>query len=129
MTNLQNLSVEQLRKVIAIKEEIETLTAQLDMLAGAEAPAGAEDEVETEDAPKRRRRKMSASARAAIGAAQRRRWAKLKGKRGPGRPPKAGKKEKVIKAKRKVSAATKVKLAAAAKARWAKAKAAGESTL
>ena len=123
MTNLQNLSVEQLRKVIAIKEEIESLTAQLAALTGDEAPA------EAEAAPKRRRRKMSAAARAAIGAAQRRRWAKAKGKRGPGRPPKEGKKEKVVKAKRKVSAATKLKLAAAAKARWARAKAAGDSKL
>jgi len=124
MTNLQNLSVEQLRRVIAIKEEIETLAAQLAALTGDEAPAA-----ESEAAPKRSRRKMSAAARAAIGAAQRRRWAKAKVKRGPGRPPKEGKKEKVVKAKRKVSAATKLKLAAAAKARWAKAKAAGNSSL
>jgi len=125
MSNLQNLSVAQLRKVVAIKEKLETLNAQLTSIAGVEAPAAAEAEA----APKRRRRKMSAAARAAIAAGQRRRWAKAKGKRGPGRPPKAGKKEKVIKVKRKVSAATKARLAAAAKARWAKAKAAGNSKL
>jgi len=123
MANLQNLSVEQLRKVVAIKEEIETLTAQLASITGDDAPAAAAA------APKRGRRKMSAAARAAIGAAQRRRWAKARGKRGPGRPPKYGKKVKVVKAKRRVSAATKVKLAAAAKARWARAKAAGNSSL
>ena len=125
MANLQNLTVKQLRKVVAIKEKMETLSAQLASIVGAEAPA----DIEAEAAPKRRRRKMSAAARAAIGAAQRRRWAKVKGKRGPGRPPKAEKIEKPFKAKRKVSAATKAKLAAAAKARWAKANAAGESSL
>jgi hypothetical protein len=117
MTNLQNLTVKQLRKVVAIKEEIESLNAQLASIAGAEMPASA-----AENAPKRRRRRMSAAARAAIGAAQRRRWAKVKGG-------KAAKPEKAVKKKRKVSAATRVRLAAAAKARWARAKAAGESTL
>ena len=34
MTNLQNLNVEQLRKVIAIKEEIERLTAELAKVGG-----------------------------------------------------------------------------------------------
>jgi hypothetical protein len=123
MTNLQNLTVAQLRKVVGIKEEIEQLEAQLAAITDAEAPAAAEA------SPQRRRRKMSAAARAAIGAAQRRRWAKVKGRRGPGRPPKAAKIKNVVKKKRKVSAATKAKLAIAAKARWARAKAAGKSEL
>jgi hypothetical protein len=126
MTNLQNLTVAQLRKVVAIKEKMEILGEQLAAITGAEAPA--DDEAGA--APKNgRRRRMSAAARAAIGAAQRRRWAKAKGKRGPGRPPKAEQAEKAVKQKRKVSAATKLKLAAAAKARWARAKEAGQSTL
>jgi hypothetical protein len=122
MSNLQNLTVKQLRKVVAIKEKMEALNAQLASIIGAEAPA--DDEAGA--APKRRRRKMSAAARAAIGAAQRRRWAKF---RGPGRPRKAAKKEKAVKAKRKVSDATRARLAIAAKARWARAKASGQSTL
>ena len=120
MSNLQNLTVKQLRKVVAIKAKIEKWTAKLASITGGDTPAA-----EAGAAPKKRgRRKMSAAARAAIGAAQRRRWAKVKRK---GR--KALKKEKVVKAKRKVSAATKAKLAASTKARWAKAKAAGEATL
>jgi hypothetical protein len=90
MSNLRNLSVAQLRKVVAIKEELETLTAQLALIAGVEEPAA----VGTEAAPKRGRRKMSPEARAAIASGQRRRWAKAKRKRGAGRPPKAAKKEK-----------------------------------
>jgi hypothetical protein len=115
MTNLENLSVDQLRKVVAIKEKIEQLHSELDSLvngngAAVGRPAG--------------RRHMSASARARIGAAQRARWAKVKGRRGNGA---AAKPEK--KAKRRVSRVTRARLAAAAKARWAKAKAAGQATL
>jgi hypothetical protein len=115
MTNIQNLTVAQLRKVVAIREEIEQLEAQLASIAG---------DGELAAAPKARRRKMSRAARAAIGAAQRARWAKVKGR---GR--KAARKEKVVAKKRKVSAATRTRLAAAAKARWARAKAAGQTTL
>ncbi|MGA2175382.1 MAG: hypothetical protein ABSH38_10410 [Verrucomicrobiota bacterium] len=114
MTNLQNLTVDQLRKVVAIKEQIEDLESQLSAIAGgsSEAPVRA---------VRRRRRRMSAAARARIGAAQRARWAKVKGRR------KAAKAAK--KAKRHVSAATRARLAAIAKARWAKVKASGKSTL
>ena len=107
MTNLQNLTVEQLRKVVAIKEQIESLEAQLTSIAGGDSPVGAATTVA-------RRRKMSRAARASIAAAQRARWAKLK----------AGDSKK-----RKVSAATRAKMAANARARWARVKAAGKSTL
>jgi hypothetical protein len=118
MTFLSNLTVEQLRKVVAIKEEIESLEAQLASLGGGNAPVAAR-----RGRPKGSlgRRKMSAAAKAAIGAAQRKRWAKAR--RGKAAP------EGVVKKKWKVSAATRAKLAAAAKSRWARAKETGQSSL
>jgi len=113
MINLQHLSVKQLLKVVAVKERIEKLEAKLAAIYGSEgsdfAPAG------------RPRRKMSAAAKARIAAAQRARWAKVKGRKGSA--------TNRFKKKRKVSAATKARLAAVAKARWAKVKAAGKSAL
>jgi hypothetical protein len=114
MINLQQLTVKQLRKVVAVKERIEKLEAKLAAIYGSDAPAAA-------PVGRRRRRKMSAAAKARIGAAQRARWAKVKGR-------KVSSKESVKK-KRKVSAATKARLAAVAKARWARVKAAGKSAL
>jgi hypothetical protein len=62
-------------------------------------------------------RKLSASARARIAAAQRARWAKVRGK--------AGAQEKVVpvRVKRALSAAARKKIAVAQRARWAKVKA------
>jgi hypothetical protein len=117
MTNLQSLTVAQLRKVVAIKEQIETLTAELASMTEGDAPAAGAS-------PQRRRRKMSAATRARMAAAQQKRWAKVKGPRG-----KAAETNGVVKKKRKVSAATRARLAASAKIRWAKARAAGESAL
>jgi hypothetical protein len=119
MTNLQNLTVEQLRKVVAIKEEIESLEAKLAKI-GDGARRGRPPGLAAVPVV-RRRRKMSAAAKARIGAAQRARWAKVKGsKAAPA---------KKIKGKRKVNAATRARLAAIARARWAKVKASGKSTL
>jgi hypothetical protein len=113
MANIQSLTVEQLRKVVAIKEVIERLEAQLASIAGDGALAAAPF--------KRRRRKMSALAKARMGAAQRARWAAIRGdKTAP---------EKKARKRRRFSAATRAKLAASAKARWAKVKATGKSTL
>jgi transcriptional regulator with XRE-family HTH domain len=61
----------------------------------------------------------SKAARMAMAAAQRRRWAKLKGTE----------EEVAPKKRRKMSAAGRAKIAAAAKARWAKIKAAGKNSL
>jgi hypothetical protein len=122
MTNLQNLSVEQLRKVVAIKEEIEQLEAKLAKVGGGR-PRGRPPGAAAAAAPvvRRRRKKMSAAAKARIGAAQRARWAKIKrGKTAPA---------KKVKKKRRVNAATRARLAAVARARWAKVKAAGKSAL
>jgi hypothetical protein len=64
---------------------------------------------------------MSAAGRAAIRAAQKARWAKIKGTTASAKPAK--------KARRKMSAAGRAAMSAAAKARWAKAKKAGKSRL
>jgi hypothetical protein len=112
MTNLQHLTVAQLRKVVAIKERMERLEAKLAAIAGEESGG------EESPAPARRRR-LSAASRARIAAAQRRRWAKVKRKAAA---PKA-------KRKRRVSRATRARLAAVARARWARVKASGKATL
>ncbi len=92
-------------------EELEKeLSAVLGTAPTAAAPAGPG-----------RRPKISAAGKARIAAAQRARWAKLKGK-APAKPA-----QPVI--KRKFSAQARARLAAAAKARWAKVKASGRTTL
>jgi hypothetical protein len=107
MTNLQNLSVAQLRKVVAIKERMERLEAKLAAIGGEESAAPA------------RRRRLSAASRARIAAAQHKRWAKV---RRQAAAPKARR-------KRRVSAVTRARLAAMARARWARVKAAGRTSL
>lgn len=62
---------------------------------------------------------MSRAGRAAIAAAARARWAKVRGEKA----------DKPVKKRKKFSAAARKKMAAVAKARWAKAKAAGKTTL
>jgi hypothetical protein len=84
-----------------IKEEIAKLSRVLRMLEG-----GAQETKVTAKAP---RRKMSAAGKARIAAAQRARWAKVKGQAKP---------------KRKMSAAGRARIVAAQKARWAKIRAA-----
>ena len=102
MIELQNLTVEQLRKVVSIKEQIEMLQGEIEAItdsAGAAVP----------ESPKAQgRKKMSPSERARVAVAAR--WAKARAAKASGAPKK----------KRKMSAAGRAKIAAAAKARWAK---------
>jgi hypothetical protein len=109
---LSSLSSEQLRRAADLKEEIEALNKELASILGAPASIPAK-------APKKR--SMSTAGRAAVAAAQKARWAKIK----------AGKSAVKVPAKRKrtMSAAGRARISAAAKARWAKAKAAGKKTL
>ena len=104
MKSISSVSAEQLRRAAAIKEQIDTLESELGKILGGAVEAGSGKRI------------MSASARARIAAAQKARWAKVKGT-GGGAP------------RRKMSAAARAKIAAAAKARWAKAKAAGRRSL
>jgi len=106
---ISNLSAQQLRQAATIKDQIDGLQTELDRLLGSSNGKAASTG----------KRTMSASARARIGAAQKARWAKVKGKAT----------KPASKGKRKMSASARAKIAAAARARWAKAKAAGKKTL
>jgi|SRR5579862_3452736 len=106
---ISNLSAVQLRRAASIKEQIESLQTELARLFG----------VGGSTASASGRRKMSPAARARIAAAQRARWAQVKGKA----------EKRGNKTRRKMSAGARAKIAAAARARWAKAKASGRNTL
>ena len=104
MTGLLNLSTAKLKRIIALKQQIEKLSAKLETLAGGSSAAVGK--------PAKKKWTMSAAARAKIAAAQRARWAKTKGAAKP------------AKKKRTMSPAARAKIAAAARARWAKFRAA-----
>ena len=104
MTGLLNLSTAKLKRIVALKQQIEKLSAKLETLAGGSAaPVGR---------PAKKKWTMSAAARRKISAAAKARWAKV---RAAGKP---------AKKKRTISAAGRAKIAAAARARWAKVRAA-----
>jgi hypothetical protein len=114
MNLITNLTSNQLRQVADLKDKIEMLQERIGKLLGSSSKSA------THAGPKKKR-KMSAAGRARIAAAQKARWAKMKGKKLSAKP--------VKKAKRKMSAAARAKISAAAKKRWAKAKAAGKKRL
>ena len=140
-----NATPAQLRKAADIQEQIESLQEELGQLLGGEVSTPAE----TTEAP--RKYKFSAAARAKMRAAQKARWAKIKGTAPTAKPAKKAKRKMsaeglaniragvakrmaaqgkpVQKPKKKFSAAGRAALSAAAKARWAKAKKAGKTTL
>ena len=104
MKFLKDYSSTDLRRIISIKEQIETLQTELDAFGGETGNAAVGEPI------KRGRRRMSASARRKIGLAQKARWAKVKGSEVVSAAPK----------RRRMSAAGRARIAAAAKARWAK---------
>ena len=136
-------TLDQLKRSIAIAEQIEALQKELAGIFGSLSAPSAKA------AGKTGRRKMSAKARALIGAAQKARWAKLKGKKAPQKKKsklsaqglanikaaqkkrwakiKSGKKAQAPAKKKKpaMSAAAKAKLSAMMKARWEAAKKSG----
>jgi hypothetical protein len=122
MTNLKDLTTGQLHRIIAIKQQIETLQGEIDSIAGGEVPTPRTLEAPT---PAKRRYHMSAAHRRklvkALARARKIRRAKAKGNEAG---PKVTKKRD-----RRSSPAVRAKLAAAARARWAKARAAGKTTL
>jgi hypothetical protein len=106
-TNLSDLTAGQLHRIITIKEVIKKLQSQIDSIAaggggGMPSPSGV-------NRPKNGRRRMSRAARAKIAAAQRARWARVKGKKAT---PKSAKKGNM-----RLSAAHRAKIAAATRAR------------
>ncbi len=117
MSQIQSLNLSQLRKILAIKEEIENLKSQLNAIVGQGHSAGGEAPPPMESKPGKRRRKVSAEGRAHIAAAARARWARVKGEAGLNPQP-------IVKAKRRLSAAGRAAIIAATKARWARTKAA-----
>jgi uncharacterized small protein (DUF1192 family) len=70
MNLLTSLSVAQLRRAAGLREQIEKLEAQLNQITGG-APAKSKS--------RGGRRRFSAATRAKMAAAQKARWAKLKG--------------------------------------------------
>lgn len=109
-----NLTPAQLRHAADLKEKIEQLQNELSQLQGVKAAAV------SAPAPKPARRKVSAAGIARIRAAQKARWAKIKGAAKPAAktvaaPAKRG--------PRKMSAEGRARIAAAARARWARVRA------
>jgi hypothetical protein len=109
MSEIINLSSQQLRRIADLKEKIDSLQHELSRLAGGSGPG------------RRKKSGMSAAGRARIAAAQKARWAKFHAVKKPAKT--------ASRARRKLSAAARAKIAAAARARWAKAKAAGKKAL
>jgi hypothetical protein len=108
--NLFDLTINQLKRAAAIKQQIEELNKDLRSLLGVSAKSGA--------APKNKRT-MSASVKKKIAAAQRARWAMVQGAK-----PATPSVKRAAKAKKKtVSPATRAKLSARLKAYWAAKKA------
>ena len=75
MTNnpLAKLSVLQLKRAVAIREQMQTLQNELDRLAGGQSASGTNSA-----APQKKKGKMSAEARAKLSASMTARWAKIK---------------------------------------------------
>src|SRR3989337_4577060 len=107
--NLSDLTINQLKRAAAIKEQIEALNKELRSILGASAKSGA--------APKKKRT-MSASVKRKIAAAQKARWAHLRRANSAARSAKPA-----AKAKKTTVSATKAKLSAKLKAFWAAKKA------
>jgi len=107
--NLQDLTIHQLRRAAAIKEQIEDLNRELRNILGVPGKS---------EAPTKKRT-MSAAARKNIAAAQRARWAKLQGNKAAAPSGKPAAKAK----KKTMSSAAKAKLSAKLKAYWAAKKA------
>jgi hypothetical protein len=136
---MMNITPTQLRKAANLQEKIQSLQKELGQLLGGSAQPIA--------APKKR--KVSAAGRARMRAAQKARWAKIKGKAPKKRKlsaqglaniragvakrmaaqGKASATKPAQKPKKKFSAAARAALSAAAKARWAKVKAQGKARL
>ena len=121
MTNLKDLTTNQLKDIIAIKEKIETLQREIESITvdgGGEIPIPSNEEAATPGkrklSPAHRRKLIKALAKARASANLKKAKAITK----------LGKKKD-----RRSSPATRAKLAAAAKARWAKVRAEGKTAL
>lgn len=113
----------QWQRGLAIAEQIAALEKELAGILGNQAASPVAKAAPAPVKPKKG--KMSAEGRARIVAAQKARWAKIKGAKAPAasNAPATAKAEAPAKKRRKMSPEVKAKLAAAMKARWAAAKA------
>jgi hypothetical protein len=108
------LSLEQLKQAIAIREQIEALETKLStLLGGTSSPV---------EAAPRQKKGMSAVGRARVAAAQKARWAKKKQIAKVGAPSSVPAQPKVK--TKTMSPEARARIASAQKARWAKIKAA-----
>ena len=108
--NLLDLSVKQLKRATAIKEQIENLNKELRSILGVSTKSGAAST---------KKGTMSASVKKKIAAAQKARWVNLRRAKAARRSVKPATKAK----KKAFSAATRAKLSAKLKAYWAAKKA------
>ena len=104
--NPLDLTVNQLKRAAAIKEQIERLSHELANILGGSAKSGA---------PSNQNRTMSASVKKKIAATQKARWANLRRAKAVTRSVKPATKAKT----NTVTAATRAKLSAKLKAYWA----------
>jgi hypothetical protein len=111
-------SIAELQRAIQISEQIDKLNAELEALLGGAWVSSGKSAVDVVVPEGRKKGGMSAAGRAKIAAAQRTRWAKVKGEK---TEPVAGE-PKAKKKKRKMSAEGRAKIVAAVKARWAREK-------
>ena len=109
--NLTTITSKDLARITKLLKKKEAL---LERVAKVDSKLSAFESGEPVAAVVVKKRGMSAAGRAAVAAAQKARWAKLKGKKAA----------KTVAKKRKMSAAGRAAIVAAQKARWAKVKAA-----
>ena len=115
-------SIDQLKRAVSISEEIERLQAELARLLGDGVKVSASVS-SAPAAPKARKGKrgLSAEGRARIAAAQKARWAKMKGA-SPAAAAEAPKPARKGRAKRVLSPEARARIVAAVKRRWARQK-------
>lgn len=110
--NLLELTTQQLRRAAAIKERIEDLNRELQRILDTDGSSS--------DGGAPKKRTMSASVKKKIAAAQRARWAKVRG----AKPTSASSAQRQPRtSKKKFTPATRAKLSAKLKAYWAARKA------
>jgi hypothetical protein len=119
---LVNLSLSHLRRAVALKEQIVALESQLCEVIGVPSPLA----FIQERIGGKTTRTRSPAARAKMAAAQRARWARVKGKSAgaTGAPAVAAKT-----GRRKMSPKVRARLSVLARARWARVRASGKKTL
>jgi hypothetical protein len=124
MTNLSSLTTGQLHRILAIKEQIEALEAQMEAIAGGGGEVPTPATIEAPSPAKRKYHMTPAHKRKLIKALAKARKVRLAGLKGAKATLKPAKRKD-----RRSSPATRAKLAAAARARWAKVRAEGKTTL